>query len=571
VSAQWSILAASLLLLGPGALLGSSLLPRGTLAERVAIGAAFGLAASITIGYGLAALDRLDAFAYVYVAMVAGAAVSVVALRRTPDRPRDRCDPGEAVALSFGISAAVVFFLVPTLATQAPIGWDPAFHSILAEKVRLANGLVSDWEPFEHTALNYPLGSHLWIALIANVTGEPVHHVFQVQHAVVQVLSSLLLYSVARRMLSSFRPALFAMLCYALVGEFGTFQSYYQWGGLPTEMGFAAFLALVWTALFLRERAWIPLGILFYGSTVMIHHLSALIVTVVLVGYVGLSFVARADAEIRRRIIWIGLGAALAYAPVIVPFALGAQDLSGTDVLQLREEPRTSLFALADNLGFAVVALGAFGLWSVRREDSASINFLFAWTAVLFAAYAGLDYGYRAYAQWAWGRDITAFTPSRFATVLSYPLCIAAGSTLERLRVLLARRLPERVTVAAVVLAMAAFAAPRATALAERRAFDAQAEQAGAFVRGATPPDAFVVYRQRIAPGSWVPYLTWRAGFYTPLPASEDRRSAHQRRAKLRLAAKQPGGLRRILASEGKTPWAYSRDENGRPHVEPIP
>lgn len=577
MAAQLLALLTSVLLLAPWIVVTACVLPQGTAAERIAIGATVGLAVTVIGGYLFAAAGRLSAYFAMFAC--AGTCALVIAWRQRGvlSRLRGTLDaPARWSLLALGL--VIAFELAPTLASRAPIGWDPAFHAILAEKVRLANGLVHDWRPFETIPLNYPLGSHLWVVLVASAVQQAVHHVFQVQYVLVQTLASALVYVIAARLFDCWRSAVFALLLYGLLGDWGTFHSYYQWGGLPTAMCFVLFLGLIWGALVLRGWIQVALGTLLLGGIVLIHHLSAVIAVLVLGCYVVLAAALRAPGGLWQRFALVLLSSAIVYSGYLVPYALRATThLQGTQVLQYAEEPQLSLVQLAMNLGVPLVVAGAFGLFCLRRVRGDAVTFLFVWSATLLVGYVALDYGYRIAMILRTGNDVAAFTPSRTATVLSYPLSIGGGYGVEWLR---ARWVARRgaATAApvasgaaqgmwALVLAAALTAIPRAAAVSRRTAFDTRAEALGAFVREHTPEDAFVLYEVEFAPRRWLAYLTWRASAYPPIPASEDRTAVERKLAhvfadRTRLAER--------LAHYGKHLWAFSMAPDGSPKVVPV-
>jgi hypothetical protein len=575
---QLTVIAASTVLLAPWVLLGLFVLRDGTRAERMAVGAAIGLAATVSIAHVLASFARLDAYFWVHGAV--GLASLFAWRRRRNSEPTGAVeDPSEGKWLALAAALVAGFALVPTLSSTAPLGWDPAFHAILAEKVRRANGLVFDWRPFEPIPLNYPLGSHLWIVLIAGLARQAVHHTFQVQHLIVQFVAALLVYALARRLFACWRSALFAMLCYALLGNWGTFHSYYQWGGLPTELGFVLFLGLIWTTLVLDGWRGRLVGALLYGSIAVIHHLSALIATWIVAGYVIVAIAVRDRDPLWRRFTWTGIAAGLCYAPFLAPYALRAGGIGGTHAVRFSEEARLSLATAIENLGLLLIVLAAWGLWRLRARAGAGVSFLLTWVTLLVLGFAILDHGVRYLSLWTSGREFTAFTPSRFVTVLSYPLCLAAGASVEHVRKTLSRWVDtagERLrwcggpepTMSVLVLLLVLGAAPRTHALSARHPYPPVAETVGAWVRTHTPENAYALYTTPVLPPRWVPYLTWRAGVYTPIPASENRARVSRRRAELAALVGRPAEFARRLAHEGKQPWIFSLDRAGQPRVE---
>jgi hypothetical protein len=577
VLGQALTLLVSVALLAPWAWLGASLLPCGTAPERLAVGAAVGLGATVTCAHLLGLVHQLAAYGWIFAGVCALALAIRWHGRNALRSPSPTLDPGTRW-LWLGLALVTAFELVPTLASCAPIGWDPAFHAILAEKIRRTGGLVHDWQPFEPIPVNYPLGSHLWVALVASASGQAVHHVFQVQHLFMQTLAAALVFAVASRVLECWRSALLSLLCYGLLGNWGTFYSYYQWGGLPTEICFVLFLALLWCALALRGWAQVALGTVLYGSILLIHHLSAAIVTLVLASYVVVAAATRAHDGLWQRIARTMVCTAIAYAWFIVPYAVRAAHLHGTQVVEFAEESRLSLPSLLQNLGVFVVLAGALGLWRMRATAGAGVSFLFVWTASLLLGYFALDYVYRFVMLLGTGRDFTAFTPSRIATVLSYPLCIAAGHGLESLRTWWIARSPARVTPTAasmtpgdrtglpvLMLTAALIAVPRAITLSERHAYDPKAEALGAWLQQHTSQNAFILYRSSIAPRRWLPYLTWRAAEFTPVPASEDRAAVERKHDEV-FARPQEVSAR--LARYGKRPWVFSVSADGAPKLQ---
>jgi hypothetical protein len=70
--------------------------------------------------------------------------------------------------------------------------------------------------------------------------------------------------------------------------------------------------------------------------------------------------------------------------------------------------------------------------------------------------------------------------------------------------------------------------------LAELRSVSVEAQQLARSVKQEAPQDAFILCapeaRETMKRREWIPYLTWRATVYTPIPASENRRAVRDKR-----------------------------------------
>ena len=73
-------------------------------------------------------------------------------------------------------------------------------------------------------------------------------------HLVFQPLACVLVLRLAVLIYGNFCVGALALLTYEFLCSHGSFSSYYQWGGLPTELGSVFFLGIIWTALGGRDR-----------------------------------------------------------------------------------------------------------------------------------------------------------------------------------------------------------------------------------------------------------------------------------------------------------------------------
>jgi|AP95_1055475.scaffolds.fasta_scaffold10536_2 hypothetical protein len=552
------------------------------LAERLVIGVVGGLAATVTLGYVLAAWGRLDLYGYIFAAALALVLALLLKCRNAraavagghggkARRKKASCSapvsgPSNAEPTSqlpFAppaipwFAAALLAILaaeaIPTLSTDFPIGWDPAFHAILSQKILDSNELARDWLPFEDIGVNYSQGLHVLIALVSAWSGQQVHETFQLLHLVIQPLAAIMVYLLATCLIRNWQGSVLAMLIYALLCNFGSFYSYYQWGGIPTELGSLFLLTALWMALTGSDRWSGGLRVILFGSLILVHNLGAVIGTAVILFYLLMDWVSRrretrladtvkgdtaiAGGGLARRLTLMLPLTLLAYSFYIVPYALRASGLESTDVLQFRDEEMMTWADIIRNVGYSALALGVVGMILHSRQASdEGGHFLLCWFTSLVLCFCLLGYVYRFAAIFFFQQDVAAFTPSRFLTVLSYPLSVYGGYALTVALRWAQRsvRLAGGVGLGVLAGAIAVSAVPDVNRLAQRRSVSDEAEQLGGKIRLQTPENAFVFYapeaRELMGPPEWIPYLTWRATVYTPIPASENRQAVREKR-----------------------------------------
>jgi len=356
------------------------------------LGQVFSITVNIGLGMILAAFQRLDLFLVVW--FVLGSLTLVVA--RLRDRRVDIQETQEETAalkghaLPFCLLLLVLFVseALPTFLTNRPPGWDPAFHALIARKVLLAGGLVKDWLPFENIDLNYPQGLHVWIAILAKLARTDVHIAFLALQLYVQVLACLLVYLLGEKIFKDVGLAIFAMGSYGLLAKFGSFYSYFQWGGLATGLGMLLFLVLIFSLLSEGPR-FLTLGALCLGTCAMVHHLSALMIAWVLVFYCVLSLCTKEDRPVAIRAVKIVFLSGILYAPFLLPYALNILSIGDTHALRFVEERFTPIWSVVQKLGpvfclAAVAGLVAFLKGAPTKEG----RFLLVWVVALVFGFA---------------------------------------------------------------------------------------------------------------------------------------------------------------------------------------
>ena len=605
MTGQFTAIGTCLLLALPWVLFSIFLTSLGNLIQRLSVGFVAGVAMTILWGYLLAAAGYLDRWPYAY-ALSFIAPVTVVLLSRFAARksrkglatplaeepfpflsqelgePKERSFmTGRRLWLGLAVLAVAVTYGIPTFSTDKPWGWDPAFHSILAQKILNSHTLSRDWLPFEKIALHYSQGSHVLIAILSAWSGQGVHQTFQVLHLVIQVMAAIFVYLLAESIFLEWRAALLAMMIYALLGNWGTFFSYYQWGGLPTELGSLFFLALVYLSMTGKGRIGVVLGVIFLGSILLVHHLSFLI-SAAIVGFYLLVHVKHwREDPVSIRFLKISVVTLVTFSFSFFSHLSMLGRVEGTDALQFYEEPMITALDMPMKLGYVIFFSGIAGLiLSFRRIKGTEQRFLLCWVTALFLCFCSLDYVYRFLAVLFLGKDVTAFTPSRFLTVMSYPLAIYSGyffhNLIRYLTVYLEHFSLPRMRLRDAMLAVTLIAVfvsgiHGAKSITGNRAFTSEHMKIAAFVRENTPENAFIIYRVSGLPRDWLPYLAWRATVYTPIPASEDRSKVIQEKPWMfKQSSVDPRALKPWILERGLCGYVLYNDGHGQLVLEEL-
>ncbi len=547
---------AALALTAPGILWAVWWYPSGSLATRVTVGLALGLAfqwhvcALLAAGPGITAPSV--ALATIGGMLLAGA-LSWRKRRsfRITRLARDRRHTALLLAI-LGVSAAIA--ALPLAAHAIPQGWDPSFHVLLASTT-VATGHLPTWTPFEQIPLNYPYGPHIFIAEISLLTGIAPDQVFGVLlNLLAPLATGLALYTFARQVWRLGSAALGAVAAYALLGNWGSLD-YGRWGGLPNALGCLLLLAFL-AVFFARGHALtrVLVGGVLLGAIPLAHHHVMLTTALLLIGYgvyLGVRALihrGRAGRNVARWQLWrLGLMALVASVTVsyyAVPYALHARDVQNSDVLRypdhfaglIFEKNGWLLWALA-GLGLVALAMfrrppmnALFASLFARRQTGALAFSLVASTLLLVAFLLGY-YGYRAYSLRVYHQPYAAFTPTRFLTDLTYLLAVFAGPPLALLW-RWAGEIPWRRGVwwsaiarsalrAAIVLSLIATAVVTIQSQFVSNEGHLQPGEAAAFawIQRHTPANAVIVNLDPM--NRWAPYFTRREVTTTPVPVSE--------------------------------------------------
>ncbi|MGD1276938.1 MAG: hypothetical protein ABR964_06925 [Tepidisphaeraceae bacterium] len=506
-------LAGALVLLIPGIFLAVWLKTGRTLLDQLCHGSCLGLALACYLGSLVSHVDlRWFYPLWGAIAAVAVAGFLVSCFGRGA-RKRDAGQRQTQLCMAAVLVLVALTRFVPVLPHALPRGWDPSFHMILAEKIRLTHHAIDDWTPFESAKLNYPTGSHVLLVVLAAVSRLPLQTVFKDLIPLLGVLSTAQVFLFVRNVTADAAAGLYAAIAYGLWAVGGSL-GYYLWGGLPNELAMLLFLAMLTIWL---EQAVLPWRIaimgLLYGGVILVHHHVMVTSAVILAVCFLWSVLSRSVSGP-----WKTLALAVALAVVLdafflIPYAARLTTLHTTRVFH-GDEPFTDAATIPESFGYFFAGLAAFGIitWGLRRKAQCHFCVLCA-GVVLVAFYVAAEYAIPRLLQGRGGERATAFTPSRFLSDLTYFLAVFAGLGAAIVQRLL--KLP--VAAAAVVLSLAA------------------ASQINVWKDLATPPDVpdeFVSacrWINRSTPATtvvfnhepWTSYLAWRRTIFTPMPISE--------------------------------------------------
>jgi hypothetical protein len=516
----------------PGIFLWRELLPEDDLVDRLTWGVSAGLALAVLIAFYVSRF-RLSLFWPVWMGVVALILLFDRLRSPRPQSPaRDRTQWW--LALLLALVAASRF--APTFLRDIPLGWDPSFHSLLAKKLLLTDKLFYDWTPFETAALNYPLGSHLLIAVLSRLTSIPLHRVFQLLIPALGAITTAQAYGLARRVFRSSEVALYSALAYGLWAFLGSI-GYYNWGGLPNELGMVFLVPAI--AIIARpachRRSATAIAV-FLAAVFLTHHQVSLVAGITLGAAAAYLLLSPAAAELEKRgklrALVLGIAGSVALSSAfLVPEIMKVGEIGKTDALRFQSSH--TLVSLIAGMGLVFVAFATSGIvLSAMREARARAGMLLAISVALVAAYLLCGPVYQAYALHRWGVERTALEPSRFLTDLVYFLSVFAGYAMYRLAARYRLRLGTAFAIA-LLLALSNITLWRDCFAPVR---DPDRWRAYAWIQQRTPADTIVLTNDE-----WAPYATWRRTLLTPLPASEPRTGDNDaRRAAAALAAGHP-------------------------------
>ena len=541
------------LLLLPGFMLWRELGDRGDALEDGIEGVSLGFALLAVVGYWVAFVS----VSWIPIAVVAFFGIAVLAHVYLPraepeEAPRGLAHPG----LLLGIVLLVVAIsrYAPSVQTDLPLGWDPTFHLLLAGKIQQTNRVIDDWRPYADLTLNYPIGPHILLAALSDVSHLPLHAVFRLLLATVGVLTTAQIYLFATRISQSPTVGLASAVAYGFWAWWGSID-YLRWGGLPNESGMFFLMAAMSSLMAKKQgKARTLLTSTFFAAVLVAHHHVMVVAGLVGAGVLVQTFFWPEDRPLVRRFVVGGVGGMLLAAAFAIPYAMKAMSLGATGIFEFKE-PIPGLLGTARYLGVAFFAFSLAGVALVLRRAPPwpHLRLAVASIASILSVYAVLGFVWPFVSVRMGGEPVTPFTPTRFLTDSVYFLSVFAGFGFHALARRLALAPPLAVALGVAIgvtnywdpkrvyekLGLIAVGQdrPDEPAAGWKAVFERLARipppaylAACAWIRDYTPPESLVldrVYQQ----GWWAAYLTRRRTPYVFIPVSEPDRP--ERRAEL--------------------------------------
>lgn len=507
-----------LVLIAPGVLLVSAACPAKSLPWRWTTGATLGLAAGVYVCFILSYED-------IYLFAPAWATIGLCCIwfwrrKGAGGRPSLLARPSRMGWMLLIVLALIAILRIGTVAgREVPRGWDPSFHMILTQKILLSHRIITDWEPFEAIALNYPLGSHTLIAALAGTTALPPHQVFNLLLPMIGVLLTAEVYALAVAATRRHGLGLLAAIAFGFLALLGSID-YVRWGGMPNAIGML-FLLCFLRLLIEREfaaRRWIMA--LLVAALILVHHHVMLTACIIMAGLLAWALLRR-DWRTSAAILFSGVCGSILATPHVIPYLMKAQSLASTAVLDYETQPPLWAWLPAIGWVFAPLAIAGVALhgwrWITRRQPahSAQIHWVVPGvTFILVLLYIATGIIYPAWQQARGNQPLGAFTPSRFLTDVVPLAAIFAGYAMYWI----VQNWPFGLRfwhVAALGMGGTITLLPAWKSISTQD-YPAPLVRAYQWISQNTPPQTIV-----LTTDAWAPYLSWRKTMQTPVPVSE--------------------------------------------------
>jgi hypothetical protein len=390
----------------------------------------FGYALSFALLFATAQL-RLWLFLPVWIAGVLWCVVDAVR-RRSAAPLKPAVGPEGWIVLGTSVIYLVLRCL-PFAMRRMPIGWDAYFHMTIAESIVDYGRAVHTWMPYENVPLNYPIGSHLLLALTEWLTGVRPHRFFELLTVFFTWMSGMQLFSLGSRATKDRQVGCYAMLAYLFLGDLGSLD-YTLWSGLPNLIGMYLFLGLL-SALAVEEPARVRGTLVFavyFLAACFVHHHVMVTAGVCLVWTAAVSFwLARqggsAEAGVLAKRIAMGLVASgVIGSPYFLMYVMRTVGLRNTGIGEYMEGMADAWGIAQDvGLGFTAVALAGVYLY-FRNKERVSLVVLQPLVAML-GLYVLVEFAFRTASIVLLKHEMSPFTPSRWITDAVTLLSVFAG------------------------------------------------------------------------------------------------------------------------------------------------
>lgn len=413
-----------------------------------------------------------------------------------------------------------------------PIGWDAYFHMNIAESILERGRAVHDWLPYENIPLNYPIGLHLFMALIQWLTGLRPHLFFDVILVWFTLLSGLQLFSLMARATGDRRIGCYSALAYLFLGNLGSLH-YIMWSGLPNLIGMYLFLGLL-AALVIDEPSLTRSTAIFatyFLAACFVHHHVMVTAGLCLAWTMVVLFVLGDRARAKRIAAGFVASGSLGI-PYFGMYALRFMTLSNTKIGGYMEHTADA-WGLAHEIGLGYTAVVAVGVYLYFKNSERVSQIVLQSLVAMLILYVFVEFGVRTLSLTLFQHEISPFTPSRWITDAVVIMSVFAGIFFRTLE---AERPRARIPIVAMILA-GFIVFNRATYRDSfRQAVPPERAEVYEWIRSNTSPTAALLEQDWHAS-----YLTHRMGSGFPLPTSEYSALASNRNLLKRIAAGKQG------------------------------
>ncbi|GEM_PF-1235951 len=515
------VFAALLALVVPGVLIVSAACPGRTRQWRWTTGATLGVAAGIYVSF-LLSYEDIYLFAPVWALLGACCFWSWRRQRGKRGRPRESLTgrPSRLNWMLLIVLAIIGILRVGTVAgREVPKGWDASFHMILTQKILLSHQIITDWQPFEAIALNYPLGSHTLIASLAGVTMLPPHRIFNLLLPMVGVLMTAEVYALAVAASRRHGLGLLAAIAYGLLALLGSVD-YVRWGGMPNALGML-FLLSFFRLLIERDfslRRWIMAMLV--AAIILVHHHMMLTACIAMASLAACALLKK-DWKTATTILVTGMIGSILAAPHVIPYLMKAGQVTSTGVLDFETQRPFWMWLREMGWAFSTLALAGAGLYGWRRfarrqhGHGSPVHWVVpGMIIILMLLYVATGIIYPAVQEAHGKQPLGAFTPSRFLTDAVPFAAVFAGYAMYYIvqRRLVGMRFSQMAALG-VIGTVTLLPAWRSMFALDYPLGLVHAYQ---WVAQNTPPRTIVA-----STDAWAPYLCWRKTLQTPIPVSE--------------------------------------------------
>jgi hypothetical protein len=506
----------ALVLAMPGVLLISWIAPEKSTVWRWTHGLSLGLALTVYLAFVSCYFD-LRWFYPVWAALLAA---SIVLYRRSSTPRLFGTAHGDLRWLAVVLGLVAASRMGVAMLHEFPMGWDPSFHCILSMKILTSNHLIRDWRPLEAITLNYPLGSHVLVAVLAQMARVEPHTAFNPLIPTLGVIATAQVFLLGWAATGNQRIGLLSATAYGLWAVYGSID-YYRWGGLPNLLGMVFLVSILNLLLERSGRKLWPVSCILMAGLILSHHHVMLVAFAILLTLMMISIIPATGCRLFADVSVSLLGGVALSAFHTVPYFLKVTEVASTSVLKFEEE-NFNVFSIPQSWGLlftVAVILGAILYIRDHRRTKwkqirITIDAVLPWAiAVLFLLYIVCGEVYPRIAQIIYGRSFGAFTPSRFVTDMVCLCSVFAGYALFRIS-----PRTDRISAWLVLLAVAGSFTILPNWLNLRQPDRPSYVAACRWIKDHTSPDTYVLDSIGY---QWTSYLSWRWSTSMPIPTSE--------------------------------------------------